>query len=155
MKPLTLLGIAVAITLCSSAAFAYSCSISATPLNFGLVEGVAERTQQSTATLTVLCQSDTTAASVSYQILLDGPTSSGQRQMASGTSQTQYQLYTSNAYQQVWGSGAGASGTISDSYTLAAHSSASRTYTVYARMQPGRSASPGFYSDVSAVRLVY
>ncbi|HEY0286343.1 MAG TPA: spore coat protein U domain-containing protein [Pseudomonas sp.] len=154
MKLIALLATLI-IALCSPAAFAYTCSIAATPLNFGVVEGVAQRVQLSTATLTVICQSDASAASVSYQILLDDTSGGVEREMTSATGKTQYQLYTSSTYQQVWGSGGGVSGTISDSYNIAAHSSVSRTYTVYARMQPGRRDGPGFYSDVSGVRLIY
>ncbi|MHC8285755.1 Csu type fimbrial protein [Pseudomonas sp. XS1P51] len=152
MKPFIL---STVIVLCSPAAYAYNCSIAVTPLSFGLVKGIAERIQLSTATITVICQSDASAASVSYQILLEDATGSAERQMTSATGQTQYQLYTSSAYQQVWGSGDGVSSTVSDSYSIPAHSSASRTYTIYARMQPGRRDSPGLYRDISGIRLIY
>ncbi|MBD1550300.1 spore coat U domain-containing protein [Pseudomonas typographi] len=151
MKPFALF---MLIALCSAKAFAYTCSIAVTPLNFGVVEGVAGRQQQSTSTITVVCQTDASAANVSYEILLDDTTGSANRRMDSADGHTEYQLYTSNTYQQVWGGG-GSGGTISDSYSLAAHSSVSRTYTVYARMHPGRTDSPGLYSDVGVVRLVY
>lgn len=154
MKPFAWPAVLV-IVLCSPSALAYTCSIAVSPLNFGVVEGVAERTQLSTATITVVCQSDASAVSVNYQILLEGTTGGAERHMTSATGNTNYQLYTSSTYQQVWGSGGGVSGTISDGYGLAARSSVSRTYTVYARMQPERYDSPGTYSDVNAVRLIY
>lgn len=134
-------------------ALAYDCEISATPLNFGAVEGIAGRTQQSTATLTVACRSGNTPASVSYQILMDSPEGDAERRMTAGDHSAGYQLYTSISYQQVWSNTGG--GIISDSYSLAANETVSRTYTVYARMKTGREASPGTYMANLAVRLIY
>ncbi len=134
-------------------ALAYDCEISATPLNFGSVEGLAGRTQQSTATLTVVCHSGNTPETVGYQILMDGPAGEAQRQMSAGAHNAGFQLYTSGSYQQVW-SNTG-SGIINDSYGLAANSSVSRNYTVYARMVTGRKDAPGSYTANLAVELIY
>ncbi|MFE8152636.1 spore coat protein U domain-containing protein [Brenneria goodwinii] len=134
-------------------ALAYSCSISTTALNFGAIEGISGASQQSAATLTVKCQSDTTTDSaVSYQILIDGAEAGAQRQMSDGNNTTDYQLYTSSDYQQIWDS---SSGTLTDSYTLAAGASATRIYTVYAKMVSSPQDAPGGYIDTRTVNLVY
>lgn len=139
--------------LLSGPALAYDCAISATPLNFGAVPGIAGQIQQSTATLTVACRSGNAPAEVSYRILMDGPAGEAQRQMAAGGHNTGYQLYTSGSYQQVWSNTGG--GIIADSYTLAANTSVSRTYRVYARMKTERDDAPGNYTANLAVQLIY
>ncbi len=137
----------------SGPVWAYDCEISTTPLNFGSVEGIAGRIKQSTATLTVVCRGDNTPANVSYQILIESPAGDAQRQMSTGSHNAVYQLYTSGSYQQVWSSTG--SGVITDSYSLAANDSVSRTYTVYATMKTGRDDPPGNYTANLAVQLIY
>lgn len=139
------------IALICSPAMAYQCSVAVTPLSFGMVEGRSGQVTRSTATLTVVCQSDS-AVTVSYQLLSD-TFSLNERTMVGGNGAASYQLYTSGSYQQVWGDTAGSA--ISDSYTLAANTSQTRVYTVYARMQPGLKVGPGQYTSISAVRLIY
>lgn len=141
------------LALFSSPVLAYDCTISATPLNFGSVKGIAGQAQRTTATLRVVCTTGASAANVSYQILIDGPAGQGQRQMSTGSHSTGYQLYISGDYQQVWGNGG--SGTISDAYSLAANDSATRTYAVYAKMTPTRGDPPGSYIANTAVQLIY
>lgn len=132
---------------------AYSCAISSTALNFGAIEGITGVSQQSTATFTVKCQADTsTDSAISYQIMIDGAETGSQRQMTDGNNTTDYQLYTSGNYQQIWDSGSGA---LTDSYTLTANTSETRTYTVYARMNPSFRDAPGTYIDTRTVNLVY
>ncbi|EHD21410.1 MULTISPECIES: spore coat protein U domain-containing protein [Brenneria] len=134
-------------------ALAYSCAIDATALSFGAIEGITGVSQQSTATLTVKCQADTGADStISYQIMIDGAETGEQRQMTDGNNTTNYQLYTSNNYQQIWD---GSSGALTDSYTLTANTSETRTYTVYARMTPSFQDAPGTYIDTRSVSLLY
>ncbi|WP_426140531.1 spore coat protein U domain-containing protein [Pseudomonas sp. DWP3-1-2] len=140
------------IALIGAPAMAYDCSVAATPLNFGMVEGRTGQVTRSTATLTVVCQSGNSAATVSYQLLSD-TFSAGDKTMMGGNGEASYQLYTSRSYQQVWGDTSG--NAISDSYTLAANTSQTRVYTVYARMQPGLKVGPGQYTGVSTVRLIY
>ena len=144
---------AMALVFITGPALAYDCELSATPLNFGSVEGIAGRTQESTATLTVVCRSGNTPANVSYQILLNGPAGDAQRQMSAGSHVAGYQLYTSGSYQQVWSNTSGR--IISDSYSLAANATVSRNYTVYAKMKTDRAASPGTYTANLAVQLIY
>ncbi|MCQ2999857.1 spore coat U domain-containing protein [Pseudomonas syringae] len=139
------------ITLTCNSAMAYQCSVSATPLSFGMVEGRTGQVARSTATLTVVCQSDV-AATVSYEILSE-TYGQNDRTMTGGNGTANYQLYTSATYQRVWGDTA--SNAISDSYTLAVNTSQTRVYTVYARMLPGVRVGPGQYVAVSGVRLVY
>lgn len=72
--------------------------------------------------------------------------------MTDGNNTTNYQLYTSNNYQQIWD---GSSGALTDSYTLTANTSETRTYTVYARMTPSFQDAPGTYIDTRSVSLLY
>ncbi|WP_297835367.1 spore coat protein U domain-containing protein, partial [Pseudomonas sp.] len=104
------------------------------------------------ATLTVVCRSDASAVNVSYQLMTD-TAGYGEQGMAGSNGEASYQLYTDGSYRQLWGDTS--SSAISDSYALAANSTLSRVYTVYARMQPGRRVGPGQYLAIRGVRLVY
>lgn len=134
----------------SHGALAQSCTLAATPLMFGTVAGVAGQVHSSTASVTVTCEAGASAATVSYSLYLDDDGGLS-HDLRNGSGTAQYQLSTAAGQQPVLGSQAFAS----DSYTLAAHASISRTYTLYARMQPGRDGAPGVYQAMSAIRLVY
>ncbi len=134
----------------SPAALAYSCSVASTPLLFGTVAGIADQVRSSTASVTVTCEAGASAASVRYGLYMDN-SGSDSHDLRNGSGTAQYQVYTANGRQPVLGDQAFAS----DRYTLAAHASVTRTYTLYARMQPGRQGSPGTYQAVNAIRLVY
>ncbi|MBJ7223714.1 MULTISPECIES: spore coat protein U domain-containing protein [unclassified Brenneria] len=141
------------LTLLPVEVLAYSCAISTTALNFGAIEGITGTSLQSTATFTVKCQADTdTDSAISYQIMIDGAETGGQRQMTNGNHTTHYQLYTSGNNQQIWDS---STGTLTDSYTLVADTSETRTYTVYASMAPSFQDVPGTYLDTRTINLVY
>lgn len=146
MRPLLLL----LLLPLSPAALAYSCSVASTPLLFGSVAGIADQVRSSTASVTVTCEAGASAASVGYSLYLDAGGTVG-HDLHNGSGTAQYQLYTANGRQPILGSEAFAS----DSYTLAARASTTRTYTVYARLQPGREGTPGTYQAVNAIRLVY
>ncbi|WP_413734590.1 spore coat protein U domain-containing protein [Sodalis sp. RH21] len=153
LKPIAYFACALLWGLFSTQASAYDCSISATPLNFGAIQGIAGMVQRSTATITVVCSGGASAANVSYRILIDGPAAQAPRQISSGSHSASYQLYTSGDYQQVWGNGGG--GVITDSYSLEANAAVTRTYTVYAKMTPSRNDPPGSYIANAMVQLIY
>ncbi|MGC6388847.1 spore coat protein U domain-containing protein [Ewingella sp. S1.OA.A_B6] len=141
------------LSLLCAPALAYNCDISATPLNFGSLEGIAGRVRLSTATLTVVCRTGNAPANVNYQILIDNPAGNAEHQMTAGNHNAGYQLYTSESYQEIW-SNTG-SGIVSDSYSLAANSSVSRTYTIYAKMKIDREDLPGTYIANFTAQLLY
>ncbi|WP_455923448.1 spore coat protein U domain-containing protein [Pseudomonas putida] len=131
----------------SPVALAYSCSVASTPLMFGSVAGVADQVRSSTASVTVTCEAGASAASVAYGLYMDGAGDD----LRNGSGTAHYQLYRANGRQPILAGQAFAS----DSYSLAAYASVTRTYTVYARMQPGREGVPGTYQAMNAIRLVY
>lgn len=139
------------VLLASSSALASpTCSVSATPLNFGTVQGIAGASERSTATLSVTCRADT-AANISYSLVYDAGSGVVSRTLQLGAAQVAYQLYTGGNDSLPWSD----SHPITDSYSLAAGASVTRTYTVYAKLQPGRQGAPGAYWQVGQVRLIY
>jgi len=134
----------------SPVAMAYSCSVASTPLMFGSVAGIDGQVRSSTANVTVTCETGASAGSVSYSLYMDNDASAS-HDLHNGSGTAQYQLYKAGGHELIRGDEAFAS----DSYALAAHATTTRTYTVYARLQPGRAGSPGIYQAVTAVRLVY
>lgn len=145
--------LATAFALGVPAAQAYECSISATPLVFGEVEG-GERAHSSSATLTVVCHSDASAANIDYRILLDSADATSQR-LQGAAGEVVYQLFVSADQRQLWGDGGGAGTAISDSVSLAPYSTSTRSYRVYASIRPNRLYRPGNYTSLLDVRLVY
>ncbi|MGC1333198.1 spore coat protein U domain-containing protein [Pseudomonas sp.] len=146
MRPLLLL---ILLPL-SPAALAYRCSVASTPLLFGQVAGVADRVQSSTASVTVTCEAGASAASVGYSLYMDSADST-EHALRNGSGTAQYHLFMANGRQPILHGQAFAG----DRYTLAAYTSATRTYTVYARMQAGQAGTPGTYQAMNAIRLLY
>ncbi len=117
-----------------------SCSVSATPLNFGIYWGTS--TLVSTANITVSCNLPATT-----RVQMDPglySTNFTTRKMAAGKSRLNYNLYTTSARSNVWGDGTGGSWTVTGS-----------KLTVYASI-PGRQVvSPGNYSDTVVVTIIW
>ncbi|MGF0237127.1 spore coat protein U domain-containing protein [Rhodococcus sp. IEGM1300] len=138
------------LALSSAHVQASNCSVSATPLNFGAVKGLAGKTGVSTATLSVICRTDV-ATTISYSLAYVGAEPGASRALSNGSARVAYQLFVSSTDSMPWS----ISYPITDSYALAAGSSVTRTYTVYAKVQPGRDGLPGTYSDIGQVQLIY
>jgi spore coat protein U-like protein len=139
-----------ALSCAAPVVLAATCSVSATPLSFGLVQGVIGRSSTSTATLSVTCQTRV-ATLISYSLVYAGAGPDNNRTMSNGAGEVAFQLYTSSNSVLPWSS----SRPISDSYSLAAGASVTRSYRVYARVEPGREGTPGIYADLGQVQLFY
>lgn len=132
---------------------AYDCSISTTPLVFGQIEGGGQA-QSSSATLTVVCHSDASAATIDYQIILDSEDPTQQR-LLGAAGEIAYQLFISSDQRQLWGNPSGTGIAITDSVSLAPYSTSTRNYRVYATTRADRLYRPGSYTGLLDVRLVY
>lgn len=143
----------ITLMLISGEALAYHCEISSTPLTFGSIEGVAGKERQTTATLTVVCRNEDTPANVEYKIIIDSQNINSEHEMTSGSHSNFFNTYKTENYQEIWGNST--PNIVSDSYSIAANDTVSRTYTVYAKMKTGRDAPPGIYIANMIVRLLY
>ena len=97
----------------------------------------------------------TQALGGSYTIQLSKGTSStyAPRVLTNGGSTLAYNLYTSNARNQVWGDGTGGSQTVTSNFI--ALLSLDQTTTVYGRIPAGQNVPPGSYSDTVLVTVIF
>jgi spore coat protein U-like protein len=139
------------LTLCT-------CSVSATPVGFGVYDPFGSSPSDSSGTITVSCTGLVLSVAVSYDILLNKglyASSFLPRQMASGANRLNYNLYTDSARTIVWGDGTGGTSFVSDGYLLGLFT-VNRDYTVYGRIPASQTGvHTGDYSDTITVTVNY
>ncbi|MBO9707629.1 MAG: spore coat U domain-containing protein [Caulobacter sp.] len=135
-------------TFTFSATLVPDCQVAASALNFGTV-GVLTANRDSSTSLNVTCTSGTT-----YNVGLDnGLTGAGpvSRQMKMGAETVTYGLYKNNARDQPWGLvGQGAGFVVGGAGTGSA-----QPLTVYGRVPPQTTPSPGPYADTVVATVTY
>lgn len=124
-----------------------TCSIATNNLNFGTV-GVLTANTDATTTLTPTCTNGTP-----YNIGLDGGLSGAtdptQRKMTNGTAFVLYGLYRNSARSLPFGN------TIGTNTLTGTGSGLAQSVTVYGRIAPQATPSPGTYNDTIVVTLTY
>jgi spore coat protein U-like protein len=153
-RPL-LLTIAVGASVAlSSNSSAYSCSVSATAVNFGTYNPLSGTPDDATGTVTLTCNV-LAGLFTSWTVALStGNGSYSPRLLKSGVSSLSYNLYTSAAHSNVWGDGSGTTTLVSDQATLIVGTNISH-YTVYGRISTGQDAAAGTYTDTIVVTVNY
>lgn len=133
-----------------SASVSDSCSVSASALDFGTIDVMANIDTDATTTIDVTCSSST-----DYNIGLDAGTATGAsvttRQMTDASSNAlNYSLYSESGRTTNWGDTVGTD-TVADT-----GSGSAQTHTVYGRVPSGQtSAVVGSYSDTITVTVTY
>lgn len=131
-----------------------TCTVSASGVDFGNYNPVAATDNDSSGTVRVRC-SLVLALAGSYTIQLGRGASStySQRSLTSGGSTLRYNLYTTNARNQIWGDGTGGSLSVTNNFT--ALLGVDQTTTVYGRVPAGQNVAPGSYADTILVTIVF
>jgi spore coat protein U-like protein len=131
-----------------------TCTVSATGVDFGNYNPVSIMDNDSSGTVRVRC-SLVLALAGSYTIQLSRGSSAtyAQRSLTSGGSTLRYNLYTSNARNQIWGDGTGGSLSVTNNFT--ALLGVDQTTTVYGRVPAGQNVPPGSYADTILVTIVF
>jgi spore coat protein U-like protein len=134
-----------------SASVAANCFVTATNMNFNAYDAGTEKT--ATSSVKVRCTNGT-----SYTVKLgSGGGTYAQREMTSGASKLQYNLYTDSGYSNVWGDATGGTSTVAD--TGAGLSAVKeKTHTVYGKVPDSaanQDAPAGSYSDTIQVTVEY
>lgn len=125
---------------------ALACTVSATSLQFGLIDPLASGDTVSSSIVTVRCD-----AAASYVISLStGAGSYAQRYMENGSNRLVYNLYSDASFSNIWGDGTGGSQTVNGT-TLGG----SREYSVYGRVPHQPAAVPGTYVDSIVVTVTF
>jgi spore coat protein U-like protein len=124
-----------------------TCYVSATNINFGTV-GLVTSNVDSTSTVTARCNN-----TLPYTVSLSGgnaaATDPTQRKMAKAAETVTYGLYRDAARLQPWGSTAGTD-TVTGTGTGVA-----QNITIYGRVPPQTTGSPGNYSDTIVATVTY
>jgi spore coat protein U-like protein len=152
---------ASAFALASGHAGAVTCSAATTSVAFGAYNVFSAANVDSTGTVTVTCSKQASDPSgtitVNYEVELGTGTSGNvsQRTMTSGGATLNYNLYTNNARNQLWGNGVNAP-SVSNSFNLTNGTpSRNRTHNVFGRIPPLQDASVGSYADNVLVTIQY
>lgn len=132
-----------------SAVGAASCSVQATPLNFGSAANLSQNID-TTNTITVTC-SRGTPFMVGLDGGLTGVSDPAARRMANSTSAdvVRYGIYRDAGRSQGWGNSAGANTVAATGTGLA------QTFTGYGRVPPQSSVAPLAYSDTVVATVTY
>lgn len=146
--------------LASQAALAVvSCSVAASGVAFGIYTALSATPLDSTGTVTVTCtllSGGATTVNLTASLSAGSSGNFTTRTMLAGTSKLNYNLYWSNAYQQVWGDGTGGSyyGVASVPLTPA-NPTQQTSGTMYGRIGSGQDVAPGAYLDTIVVTVTY
>lgn len=131
-----------------------ACTASTTPVAFGAYNMLSTTPTTSTGQIQVDCIM-LLALAGSFEVRLSGGGSGdvNARAMANGASRLGYNLYTTSAYNQVWGDGT--QGAVAVSQGLLGLLASRTTVTVYGRIPAGQNVASGSYTDTIIVTIVY
>jgi spore coat protein U-like protein len=130
---------------------ALSCSVSATPVSFGLYTPLSGTDLDSAGNLQVSC--DGGKGQVTLQLSAGASGDATDRRMFSGASSLRYNLYDRAARNQVWGDGTGGTRTVR--FNVPKDQPVTYDATVYGRIFSGQSPAPGFYADNIVVTVLF
>lgn len=129
-----------------TAKVAPACTVTATDLDFGTINGFLTSNIDSQSTIGVTCVSGT-----SYQVGLDNGTfyNAGTRTMQGPGGQIAYALYRDSGRSLPWGH------TLGTDTASGSGNGAQQNYTVYGRVPPQTTPSAGTYQDTVTVDVTY
>jgi len=127
-----------------------TCTISASPMNFGgAIPTPINSNVDSSTTISATCSNG-----APYQVALNAGIGAGAtfaaRRMTSGPNTMSYALYTTGARSSVWGDGTAGSSVVSNT-----GSGAAQTLTVFGRIPAPQSVPTGTYSDTITVTITF
>lgn len=153
-------GVALTLLLSSTKALAaLDCTVTTPGVAFGNYDASLPGPTDVSGNLTVTCtRVFLDPWNVGYTLALSRGSSGSYapRQMASGASRLNYNLYRDAARSQVWGDGTTSTGPVSATMNFNLFQfSKSANHTAYGRVPAGQSANPGNYSDSIVVTITF
>ena len=148
--------------LWSAPALAFTCSVSADGVTFGVYNPLSGNNLDSTGLVTVRCTS--TIALLGPTVPFKARLSSGNsgsfttRAMNSGSDTLEYNLYVGSLRNTIWGDGTGSTGFHSGTFqfpVLGIGTVREASFTIYGRVFGGQFVSAGGYSDAITVTVLY
>jgi spore coat protein U-like protein len=141
------------------AATTVNCTASATGIAFGIYNPLSVAANSSTGTLRVTCNgSGTGSANVTVNVTLSTGLSGtyATRKMFSGVNVLNYNIYWSNAFNQIVGDGTGGSfAGVAGPFQVQAGGNSVVTGTFFGLIPASQDVAPGGYSDVITVTVTY
>ena len=141
----------LAAALCAAAApVEGACSVSATPVSFGVYDVFQASPTDSTGTVTYRCGN--TDHHITITISSGSAGTFTPRTLRSGADTLGYNLFRNAAFTEVWGDGAGATATY---FIVNPPNNQDVVLPVYARIPAGQDARAGTYGDSVVVTVEY
>ena len=139
--------------LVSGEAYAFSCTISTTPVNFGTYDVFSGIPKDSTGTITVDCKNpEKKPLPVTVSINQGSSGSFNPRQMTSPLGdRLNYYLFIDSSRNSIWGDGTGGSSV----FIATVSKNAILNSTVYGRVPAGQNISAGTYTDTLTATVIW
>ncbi len=126
----------------ATAAHAFGCTVSTTPINFGGYDTLSHNGASAVATITYTCLEKTPRVAIGLTKGYAG--TFARREMRTGNHKLAYNLYLDASGTQIWGDGTGEG----QLYVAPAPPPGSKvTIMIFGRIQPGQNATAGRYAD--------
>jgi spore coat protein U-like protein len=141
-----------------SAAVTFSCTVSASPLAFGVYPANSAAPVTATGTFNVTCTATGSGSATVSGTLSLSTGSSGQfatRTMRAGTSVLDYNIYVTPAYSQIFGDGTAGTYDLSESGTVTAGQIYQVGGALYGLIPARQDVAPGTYLDTIVMTVVY
>jgi spore coat protein U-like protein len=141
-----------------SAAVTFSCTVSASPLAFGVYPANSAAPVTATGTFSVTCTATGSGSATVSGTLSLSTGSSGQfatRTLRAGTSVLDYNIYVTPAYSQVFGDGTAGTYDLSESGTVTAGQIYQVGGALYGLIPARQDVAPGTYLDTIVMTVVY
>lgn len=130
-----------------------ACTVSATGVAFGAYDTLSPVPDDSAGDITAVCHPSVQSPEVALSAGLSG--TYAPRTMSSGAATLGYNLYTSAAYNIVWGDGVGGTATVT--LTGGTVQAGQRTFNraIYGRIPAGQAVPAGTYTDIIMVTVTF
>jgi spore coat protein U-like protein len=150
--------LALGCALNSRAAVVFSCTVSATGVNFGAYNPLNATADTATGTWSVTCTATGSGSATVTGTLSLSTGSSGTyspRRMQSGVNTLNYNIYLTPSYTQIFGDGSAGTFAPSQSGTVVAGQVYQVDGSMYGLLPAGQDVAPGAYSDTIVVTVAY
>jgi spore coat protein U-like protein len=140
------------------AAVVFSCTVSATGVNFGAYNPLNATADAATGTWSVVCTatgSGSATVTGTLSLSTGGSGTYSSRRMRSGVNALNYNIYLTPSYTQIFGDGSAGTFAPSQSGTVVAGQVYEVNGSMYGLLPAGQDVAPGAYSDTIVVTVVY
>jgi spore coat protein U-like protein len=136
---------------------AASCTVTATPVAFGVYDPLLSTPRTATGGVTLRCTATGAAESVRSTIALStgGSGSYALRSLFSGTERLDYNLFLNSSFTTIWGDGTAGSRVGTANLNIPAGQSRTANRTIYGRIPALQSPAAGAFGDTIVVTVTY